>query len=65
MDGTGACGAAVDYVLRGAGPEVTVEMEGGELEVKVDEDLHVDLAGEAHELFRGRIGADLAAQLES
>lgn len=63
--GTGACGAAVDYVLRGAGPEVTVEMEGGELEVKVDEDLHVDLAGEAHELFRGRIGADLAAQLES
>lgn len=62
--GTGACGAAVDYVLRGAGPEVTVAMEGGELEVKVDEDLHVDLAGEAHELFRGRIGADLASQLE-
>lgn len=63
--GTGACGAAVDYVLRGAGPEVTVEMEGGELEVQVGEDLHVDLAGEAHELFRGEIGAELAAQLES
>ena len=63
--GTGACGAAVDYVLRGAGPEVTVEMEGGELEVQVGEDLHVDLAGEAHELFRGQIGAELAAQLES
>jgi diaminopimelate epimerase len=63
--GTGACGAAVDYVLRGAEAEVTVEMEGGELEVKVDEDLHVDLAGEAHELFRGRVGADLAARLES
>lgn len=63
--GTGACGAAVDYVLRGAGDEVTVEMDGGALTVTVAEDLHVDLAGEAHEVYRGRTGPELASRLEA
>jgi len=62
--GTGACGAAVDYVIRGGENEVTVVMDGGELQVHVGEDLHIDLAGEAHEVFRGSLAPGLAANLE-
>jgi diaminopimelate epimerase len=43
--GTGACGAAVAYVLRG----------GGELEVDVGEDLHVDLTGWAVPVYAGEL----------
>lgn len=43
--GTGATGAAVAHVARGGDSPVTVELDGGELEVTVDESLHVDLAG--------------------
>jgi len=53
--GTGACGAAVAYVLRGGDSPVTVELDGGELEVDVGEDLHVDLTGWAVPVFRGEI----------
>ena len=35
--GTGACGAAVAHVLRGGDSPVTVELDGGELTVDVDE----------------------------
>ena len=63
--GTGACGAAVDYVLRGAPAEVAVEMDGGELTVAVSDELDVSLAGEAHELFRGQLSDELAARLET
>lgn len=62
--GTGACGAAVDYVLRGAGPEVAVVMDGGELVVLVGEDLHIDLTGTAREVFRGAISPELSQRLE-
>ena len=62
--GTGACGSAVDYVLRGAGPEVSVVMDGGELEVTVGEDLHIDLTGTATELFRGTASPELLARLD-
>lgn len=63
--GTGACGAAVDYVLRGGGPEVTVTMDGGELEVLVGEDLHVDLTGTAREVFRGSLSPHLSTRLDT
>src|SRR3954447_188726 len=43
--GTGASGAAVAYVLRGGDSSVTVKLDGGDLEVDVGEDLHVDLTG--------------------
>jgi diaminopimelate epimerase len=43
--GTGASGAAVAHVLRGGDSPVTVMLDGGELEVAVGEDLHVDLTG--------------------
>ena len=52
--GTGACGAAVTHVLRGGDSPVTVRLDGGELEVDVEEDLHIDLTGWAVPVFRGR-----------
>jgi diaminopimelate epimerase len=51
--GTGACGAAVAHVLRGGDSPVTVHLDGGELEVDVDESLHVDLTGWAVPVFKG------------
>ena len=53
--GTGACGAAVAHVLRGGDSPVTVRMDGGELEVDVGEDLHVDLTGWAVPVFAGEV----------
>jgi diaminopimelate epimerase len=53
--GTGACGAAVAYVLRGGDSPVTVRLDGGELEVDVGEDLHVDLTGWAVPVYAGTL----------
>ena len=61
--GTGACGAAVAHVLRGGDSHVTVELDGGELEVDVDESLHVDLSGWAVPVFRGVLAAAAARPL--
>ena len=52
--GTGATGAAVAHVLRGGDCPVTVRLDGGELEVEVGEDLHVNLTGWARARLRGR-----------
>jgi diaminopimelate epimerase len=56
--GTGACGAAIVHVLRGGESPVTVRLDGGELEVEVGEDLHVDLTGWAVPVFSGELDAD-------
>jgi diaminopimelate epimerase len=53
--GTGATGAAVAYVLRGGGSPVTVRLDGGELEVEVGDDLHIDLTGWAVPVYRGEL----------
>jgi diaminopimelate epimerase len=53
--GTGASGAAVAHVLRGGDSPVTVQLDGGELEVDVDESLHVDLTGWAVPVYRGEL----------
>jgi diaminopimelate epimerase len=53
--GTGACGAAIAYVLQGGDAPITVQLDGGELEVDVDESLHVDLTGWAVPVFKGEI----------
>jgi diaminopimelate epimerase len=53
--GTGACGAAVAHVLRGGDSPVTVRLDGGELEVDVGEDLHVDLTGWAVPVYAGEL----------
>jgi diaminopimelate epimerase len=61
--GTGACGAAVAHVLRGGGSPVTVHLDGGELEVDVDESLHVDLTGWAVPVYTGELSPELVAEL--
>jgi diaminopimelate epimerase len=62
--GTGATGAAVAHVLRGGDSPVTVHLDGGELEVDVDESLHVDLTGWAVPVYRGELSDELLASLQ-
>jgi diaminopimelate epimerase len=71
--GTGASGAAIAYLLAGAsgrapGPpsartSVIVELDGGELEVEVDEDLRVHLSGWALPVFAGSLSKELVEEL--
>jgi diaminopimelate epimerase len=61
--GTGACGAAIAHVLRGGDSPVTVELDGGELEVDVDEALGFRLTGWAEPVFAGEASAELLAAL--
>jgi len=61
--GTGACGAAVAHVLRGGDSPVTVELDGGELLVDVDETLQVQLSGWAEPVYRGQLSQELVAAL--
>src|SRR4051794_7909102 len=61
--GTGASGAAVAHVLRGGDSPVTVKLDGGELVVDVEEDLHVDLTGWAVPVYRGELSAELVSEL--
>jgi diaminopimelate epimerase len=61
--GTGACGAAVAFALRGGDSPVTVQLDGGELEVDVDESLHVDLTGWAVPVYRAEVAAELLDEL--
>jgi len=74
--GTGATGAAVAHVLAQrtagveapaerdpAGARVTVLLDGGELEVRVGEDLRVNLTGWARPVFAGRLSEDFEKEL--
>jgi diaminopimelate epimerase len=71
--GTGATGAAIAYVLRArardpgdpgaGGTRVIVTLDGGELEVEVDGDLHVHLSGWALPVFEGRLSEEFLKQL--
>jgi diaminopimelate epimerase len=61
--GTGASGAAVAAVLRGLDSPVTVHLDGGDLEVDVGEDLHVDLTGWAVPVYRGELADDFLEDL--
>ncbi len=63
--GTGATGAAVAAVLRGVESPVAVALDGGELEVAVGEDLHVDLTGWARAVYRGTVSEELMAELHA
>jgi len=63
--GTGASGAAVAYVLRGGDGEVTVRLDGGELEVDVGKDLHVNLSGWAVPVYRGELAEELERDLDA
>jgi diaminopimelate epimerase len=61
--GTGASGAAVAYVRQGGESPVTVELDGGELEVEVGENLQVNLSGWAVPVFRGALADDFVKEL--
>ena len=61
--GTGATGAAVAAVLRGLDSPVTVHLDGGDLEVEVGEDLHVDLTGWAVPVYEGRLSDEFVEGL--
>jgi diaminopimelate epimerase len=61
--GTGATGAAVAAVLRGLDSPVTVHLDGGELEVEVGEDLHIDLTGWAVPVYAGELSPELLEAL--
>jgi diaminopimelate epimerase len=61
--GTGASGAAVTAFLRGAPSPLTVELDGGELEVEVSPDLDVRLSGWAEPVCAGDVSAEMLAAL--
>ena len=65
--GTGACGAAVAYVVeRGIGPggdTVIVLLDGGELEVRVGEELDITLTGWARPVFEGTLSDEFEKEL--
>jgi diaminopimelate epimerase len=61
--GTGASGAAVTAFLRGAASPIVVELEGGELEVEVGEDLEVRLSGWAEPVYAGELSPELLQAL--
>jgi len=63
--GTGASGAAVAYVLRGGDSPVTVRLDGGELVVEVQDDLHLDLTGWAVPVYRAELADDFCTELEN
>jgi len=61
--GTGASGAAVTAFLRGAPSRLVVELEGGELQVEVADDLSVRLDGWAEPVFAGELSPELIEAL--
>jgi diaminopimelate epimerase len=63
--GTGACGAAVTALLRGARSPLIVRLDGGELEVDVDADLNVRLTGWAEPVFVGEFSDEFMSALEA
>ena len=63
--GTGATGAAVAAVLRGLDSPVTVSLDGGELEVAVGEDLHVELTGWARPVYEAVLSQELTMELHA
>jgi len=63
--GTGASGAAVAAVLRGADSLVTVHLDGGDLEVEVGEDLSVALTGWAVPVYRGELSDEFLEELRA
>ena len=63
--GTGAAGAAVAAVLRGVESPVTVVLDGGELDVAVGEDMHLDLTGWARPVYAGTLSEDFLKELNA
>jgi diaminopimelate epimerase len=63
--GTGASGAAVTAFLQGAKSPIVVELDGGELEVEISDDLDVRLSGWAEPVYAGEATPELLQALAS
>jgi diaminopimelate epimerase len=63
--GTGASGAAVAAVLRGASAPITVRLDGGELTVEVSDELDVRLTGTASPVYSGELSPELVEELSA
>jgi diaminopimelate epimerase len=63
--GTGASGAAVAAVVRGLDSPVTVHLDGGDLEVEVGDDLHVNLSGWAVPVYSGTLSDEFVEELDA
>ena len=62
--GTGASGAAIAAFLSGAASPITVELDGGELEVAISgPELDVRLSGWAEPICAGKLSAEMLAAL--
>ncbi|CAN5461980.1 diaminopimelate epimerase [soil metagenome] len=61
--GTGASGVAVAAFLGGAASPLTVELDGGELEVEVSDELDVRLTGWAEPICSGELSPELVRGL--
>jgi diaminopimelate epimerase len=61
--GTGASGAAIAAFLAGALSPITVELDGGSLEVEISPDLDVTLSGWAEPICSGELSPELLAAL--
>jgi diaminopimelate epimerase len=62
--GTGASGAAVAAHLAGSPSTLAVELDGGELEVEIGDELSVRLTGWAEPIFAGELSAEILRALE-
>ncbi len=61
--GTGASGAAVTAFLRGSPSPIVVELDGGELEVEISDELDVRLTGWAEPICSGELSSELMRAL--
>jgi diaminopimelate epimerase len=63
--GTGASGAAVAAHLAGAPSRLTVELDGGTLEVEIGDDLSVRQTGWAEPIYAGELAPEVLRALEA
>ncbi len=63
--GTGATGAAIAHVLTGGSSPVAVMLDGGQLDVRVEEDLRINLTGWAVPVFRGTLADEFIKELHA
>ncbi len=61
--GTGAAGAAVTAFLTGSESPITVELDGGELEIEISADLDVRITGWAEQICSGEFGGEVLDRL--
>jgi diaminopimelate epimerase len=63
--GTGASGAAVAHHLDGGPASITVRLDGGDLQVEIDSDLRVSLAGWAVPVYQAQASPELVEELDA